>query len=391
MIIQLYKPEIYPMFRLELLDHSENILMNISDVLSADNSGTISINYQQGVRRTCTFTLIDQDGILIPRVDGYLWMNKKFKFYVGLKDIYTDTVYWFSQGIFCMIDPSIDRDTQTITINGVDKYGFLGSETGFNQITATHTIDAGSRIKNIIEDTLMLELGNGTMIDTTLPIIDNEYWNIGMPYELNKAPASYLSDIFIELGNILGADTYYDTEGHMRYDCGTEDMSYSFKDSSWDFSDETPEYMSPSLQLITTQVINSVTIVGNNSKTEEFWTYTAENHNPLSPVSIEQIGLKAYYEESTSVYNDDTAQDYAEYVLNQKSILQQAVSFTVPIIPHLDVNQVITITDSYFGYEKERFIIQSINMPLDASTQMTISVCNVSTLPYYEFRSGGTV
>lgn len=382
------RPEIFPMYRVELLDHYEHVLGDITDNISADNSGSISINYQQGVRRTCTFTLFDNDGEFIPRVDGNLWINKKFKLYVGLKDIYTDDIYWFSQGIYCLIDPVIDRESKTVTINGVDKYGFLGSETGYNQITVTHVIDRNVLIKDAIEDTLMTDMGNGTVIDATSPIIDNNLWTQRMPYELSKAPASYLSDIFIELGNIMGADTYYDADGHMKYDVGTEDMSYSFKDSIWDFSDITPEYMSPSLQFTTTSVVNSVTIVGNNSNTEEFWTYTAENHNPLSPVSIENIGIKAYYEESTSVYDDSTAKDYAEYVLNQKSILQQAMSFSCPLIPHLDVNEIITITDSFYGFEEQRFIVQSITMPLDASTSMQITASNISDLPYYELREG---
>lgn len=382
------RPEVFPMYRVELLDHYEHVLGDITDNISADNSGSISINYQQGVRRTCTFTLFDNDGKFIPRVDGNLWINKKFKLYVGLKDIYTNDIYWFSQGVYCLIDPVIDRESKTVTINGVDKYGFLGSETGYNQITITHVIDRNVLIKDAIEDTLMTDMGNGTVIDSITPVIDNNLWSQRMPYELSKAPASYLSDIFIELGNIMGADTYYDSDGHMRYDIGTEDMSYSFKDSVWDFSDITPEYMSPSLQFTTTSVVNSVTIVGNNSNTEEFWTYTAENHNPLSPVSIENIGIKAYYEESTSVYDDSTVKDYAEYVLNQKSILQQAMSFSCPLIPHLDVNEIITITDSFYGFEEQRFIIQSITMPLDASTSMQITASNISDLPYYELREG---
>ena len=382
------RTEIFPMYRVELLDHYENVLADMTDNIASDNTGSISINYQQGVRRTCTITLFDNDGKFIPRVDGDIWINKKFKLYIGIKDIFTDDIYWFSQGVYCLIDPVVDRENKTITLNGVDKYGFLGSETGFNQITVTHVIDRNVLIKDAIEDTLMTDMGNGSVIDAIPPIIDDNLWIQRMPYELSKAPASYLSDIFIELGNIMGADTYYDADGHMRYDLGTEDMSYSSVDSIWNFSDITPEYISPSLQFTTTSVVNSVTIVGNNSNSDEFWTYTAENHNPLSPVSIENIGLKSYYEESTSVYDDSTAKDYAEYVLNQKSILQQAMSFSCPLIPHLDVNKIITITDTYYKFNQERFIIQSITMPLDASSPMQITASNVSALPYYELREG---
>ena len=383
-----YRDEIFVMYRVELLDHSENVLSSITDLVSAENTGNISINYQQGVRRSCTISILDVDGEFTQNIINGSAINQKFKIYIGLKDIFNNDIYWFSQGVFCSIDPTVDRVTRMLTLNGVDKYGFLGSETGYNQITAAHVIPVDTEIQEAIQQTLMLDLGNGRVIDAIPPIIDNTLLDQKMPYEMEKAPASYLSDIFIELGNIMGADTYYDVDGHMKYDSGTLDMSYSQQDSQWDFYDTLPEYLNPSLLLSTTEIVNSVTIVGNNSSDDLVFTYTAENHNPMSPVSIENIGRKEYYEESSSVYDDSTAKDYAEYVLKQKSILNQAITFECTILPHLDVNKVITISDSFYGFNQERFIIQSIEIPLSSMSTMQVSAANVSSLPYYEFREG---
>ena len=382
------RDEIFVMYRVELLDHYENVLSSITDLVSAENTGNISINYQQGVRRSCTISILDVDGEFTQNIINGSAINQKFKIYIGLKDIFNNDIYWFSQGVFCSIDPTVDRVTRMLTLNGVDKYGFLGSETGYNQITAAHVIPVDTEIQEAIQQTLMLDLGNGRVIDAIPPIIDNTLLDQKMPYEMEKAPASYLSDIFIELGNIMGADTYYDVDGHMKYDSGTLDMSYSQQDSQWDFYDTLPEYLNPSLLLSTTEIVNSVTIVGNNSSDDLVFTYTAENHNPMSPVSIENIGRKEYYEESPSVYDDSTAKDYAEYVLKQKSILNQAITFECTILPHLDVNKVITISDSFYGFNQERFIIQSIEIPLSSMSTMQVSAANVSSLPYYEFREG---
>ena len=382
------RDEIFVMYRIELLDHYENVLSSITDLVSAENTGNISINYQQGVRRSCTISILDVDGEFTQNIINGSAINQKFKIYIGLKDIFNNDIYWFSQGVFCSIDPTVDRVTRMLTLNGVDKYGFLGSETGYNQITAAHVIPVDTEIQEAIQQTLMLDLGNGRVIDAIPPIIDNTLLDQKMPYEMEKAPASYLSDIFIELGNIMGADTYYDVDGHMKYDSGTLDMSYSQQDSQWDFYDTLPEYLNPSLLLSTTEIVNSVTIVGNNSSDDLVFTYTAENHNPMSPVSIENIGRKEYYEESPSVYDDSTAKDYAEYVLKQKSILNQAITFECTILPHLDVNKVITISDSFYGFNQERFIIQSIEIPLSSMSTMQVSAANVSSLPYYEFREG---
>ena len=382
------RDEIFVMYRVELLDHYENVLSSITDLVSAENTGNISINYQQGVRRSCTISILDVDGEFTQNIINGSAINQKFKIYIGLKDIFNNDIYWFSQGVFCSIDPTVDRVTRMLTLNGVDKYGFLGSETGYNQITAAHVIPVDTEIQEAIQQTLMLDLGNGRVIDAIPPIIDNTLLDQKMPYEMEKAPASYLSDIFIELGNIMGADTYYDVDGHMKYDSGTLDMSYSQQDSQWDFYDTLPEYLNPSLLLSTTEIVNSVTIVGNNSSDDLVFTYTAENHNPMSPVSIENIGRKEYYEESPSVYDDSTAKDYAKYVLKQKSILNQAITFECTILPHLDVNKVITISDSFYGFNQERFIIQSIEIPLSSMSTMQVSAANVSSLPYYEFREG---
>ena len=382
------RDEIFVMYRVELLDHYENVLSSITDLVSAENTGNISINYQQGVRRSCTISILDVDGEFTQNIINGSAINQKFKIYIGLKDIFNNDIYWFSQGVFCSIDPTVDRVTRMLTLNGVDKYGFLGSETGYNQITAAHVIPVDTEIQEAIQQTLMLDLGNGRVIDAIPPIIDNTLLDQKMPYEMEKAPASYLADIFIELGNIMGADTYYDVDGHMKYDSGTLDMSYSQQDSQWDFYDTLPEYLNPSLLLSTTEIVNSVTIVGNNSSDDLVFTYTAENHNPMSPVSIENIGRKEYYEESPSVYDDSTAKDYAEYVLKQKSILNQAITFECTILPHLDVNKVITISDSFYGFNQERFIIQSIEIPLSSMSTMQVSAANVSSLPYYEFREG---
>lgn len=382
------RDEIYPMFKVDLLDHYEHTLNDITGYLNAENSGSISVNYQQGVRRTCTFTIVDTEGEFIPSVDAPIWMNRKFKLYIGLQDIYTEDIYWFSQGVYCVTNPSIDRETNTITLEGVDKYGFLGSETGYNQITVSHVIPEDTVIAEAIRDTLMLDLGNGMVIDATPPLIDNTLLDQKFPYEMEKAPASYLADVFIEMGNVMGSDTYYDNDGHLRYDNGTLDLSYSSSDSLWDFHENDAEYFEPKLTLNTVDIINSVTIVGNNSDNTVTWTYTAENHNPISRVSIENIGRKAYYEESTSVYDDSTAKDYAEYVLNQKSIMQETIDFSCPLLPHLDVNKVITITDDYYKFDKQRFIIQSLTIPLDASSMMSVTASNISSLPYYEFKEG---
>lgn len=376
---------IYPKYKVELLDFYESIIMDITEYIDADSDNSISVNYQQGVRRTCSLTLIDSDGKIMNSGMFLRWLNYKIKIYVGLYNIKSGNIFWFSQGIFYIINPTVNRLTKTITIEGVDKYGFLGSETGYNQITSTYIIPYDTSLKNAISDTLMLDIGNGKVIDSKSVHINPSLISEKSPYDIKKSPSTYLSDIFIEIGNIFGADTYYNTNGNLCYDIGTEDVSYSTLSSIWDFSDNDFEYLDSILSVNTVDIVNSVTISSNNSDSSAVYTYTAENHNYSSNTSIENIGRKEYYEESSFVYNDDTAKDYAKYVLNQKTILQNSINITCPLLPHLDVNKVITITDNYYNFSRNRFIIQSLNIPLNSKNTMTITASNVSSLPYYEF------
>ena len=76
----------------------------------------------------------------------------------------------------------------------------------------------------------------------------------------------------------------------------------------------------------------------------------------------------------------DRCQQYAEFLLIRESIKGMTVTFESPIIPHLDVNRTIGITDKANNYESETFIIQSITMPLGAGN-MSISATSINWLP----------
>jgi hypothetical protein len=113
--------------------------------------------------------------------------------------------------------------------------------------------------------------------------------------------------------------------------------------------------------------------------------FTAENNNPTSPTRIEVIGRKELaLINSSFAYDQQTAENYATYILNIKSIVQVQINFDSSLIPHIDVNQVVGVTDNYFNYIQQRFIIQSLDIPLSTSGLMNISASNIADLPYFE-------
>lgn len=377
---------VYPKFKVQMLDIFENVSYEVTNDISKDSSGSISVNYQQGVRRSVNLSFIDKDGQYF---DSFLnqgsWALQKFKLLIGLLDVFTDDIYWFSQGVFYITSFSASRSlsSKTVTISGVDKFGIFGQQTGYNQLEATYLIPEGTKIYSAIKDILTIDVGNGFSIDPKEPILDPYFIDEVTPYDITKSPGSYMSDILIELAYVLGASIFYDVNGHLNIVRGTTDFSYSGQPSMWEFSDVMPEYMNPNLSIDVVNFINAVRVVGTNVN-DKIYEYTAENNNPSSPTRVELIGRKIHYIETAMAYDEERAKEYAEYKLNELSVLQSSISFESTILPHLDVDEVVDVDDKYYKYIKKRFIIQSLSIPISTSDTMQITACDVATLPYWE-------
>lgn len=436
----LKKNIVKPVFKVELMDFAENVIGELTQDISKEDSGSISINYQQGVRRSCSLTLINVNENLKLKRGKYLlsendlWINTKFKLYTGIKipkissfqqeidynneddDILhvnndldlllfrkdsqkiEEDIYWFSQGIYLLTDPTVLRDMSkgTITLNGIDKFGVFGSETNFNQTDTLYRIEKGAIVGNVISDILNFNKGNNLPLDVKMPYIDpNAKVLVGdnqeitlsqtsLPFEIDKSPETYFSDILIELANIYACDIYYDTEGRLHFEKGNEKQSMDDFGSLWDYSDKETEYFSPQLNYDFKSVYNVVKVIGNNPATNLF-EYVAKNTNPSSPTRIQLLGEKTLYIESSFCYNSDRTKDFANYMLRKKSMVPLTFSFQSSFMPHLDVNKVITITDDYYNYFQQRFIIQSLTIPLSTKSLIEVECTNAAIIPYFEY------
>lgn len=390
----------FPTIKVELMDYGENVFAELQQDISAQDSGSISVNYQQGVRRSCSLTLINVDGEYLPSLQSRIWINSKFKVYNGIRvpSSYIhpeEDYYWFSQGVFVLTDPVANEDlsNRTITLNGVDKFGMLGSETNFTQTEGTYLMEAGTEVGEVIKAILNENMGNGYPFDVVTPFIDPQVARNELPYELKKAPDEYFADILIEMGNMFDCDVFYDTNGRFNF-IPTSLNNERLKDrlttseddnaSLWDYEDVFTDYGSLNNQYNFTEVYNMVTVVSTHPNYDTFEA-TVSNNLPSSPVAIQVIGKKRKYIESSQCYDQDTVNNYALYQLRKLSIVQQSLTFNSIIIPHLDVNLPITIQDKHFGYEKEKYIIQSLSFPISSTGQISVTASNVANIPYLEY------
>lgn len=110
--------------KVEWLNFDETVAYEFTNFLY-DVNVDLSVNYQNGSRRTCTLTL-NNDRNQFPINFNNIWIGQKFKLWMG---VYIDdkTPYYFPQGVFYVSNPNdvYQPSTRTIKINGVDKWAFL--------------------------------------------------------------------------------------------------------------------------------------------------------------------------------------------------------------------------------------------------------------------------
>ena len=110
----------------------------IEEIQGRVSSGTLNINGNSSLRRTCNLTmLIDEEEANITSVKNLLSINKKIKLEIGLKNLttqYTDyDIIWFPLGLYIISNVSITNTNSQITTASLqlkDKMCLLNGECG---------------------------------------------------------------------------------------------------------------------------------------------------------------------------------------------------------------------------------------------------------------------
>lgn len=131
---QYYQRETY--VKIIALDFDENPVAEIQGNIV---SGSISINGESSVRRTCNLSLITTN-TNITETDWSLYT--KFKVYIGLKNFIDSKQYedilWFNQGIYIItaFSTTINQQGLSVSISGRDKMCLLNGDLGGNLFAA---------------------------------------------------------------------------------------------------------------------------------------------------------------------------------------------------------------------------------------------------------------
>ena len=261
-----------------------------------------------------------------------------------------------------------------VSLSLSDKYAILEGKQG--TLETTYEIPVDSDIEQAIVGILTLDNGSGYPIDLKPIIYDRVFKGLKMPYTLSKDAGSTLGEMLLEIGTILNAEIYYNSQGNLCVLSINETTLDTQKASLYDYNEEDREYFSSNANYDFENAINEIQIVGDNINNEIF-SAMAQNTNPLSPLCIQRIGRRIEYINDSNIYSDDLAQQRANYELRKYSILKTTINLNVSFNPLLFVNNLITITDSYYKLKRERFLIQSISYTIGNESQMSISCSNI--------------
>lgn len=389
----------YYKIRMELLSDDESVVGEISQDLSFDMQGQITINYEQIVRRSCSLTLIDVDSKYLPHQNSPFWINRKFKLWVGL--VVNDDIYWFSQGVYYTL--SATSSEHNLSIEGVDKGAALDGTLKLNMTDYNYIINRGDTVNNAVQSVLALNMNaiplsnnpiaytNDKPVDSVIPIIDIEYYTQVLNNQIQVDANNYLSEILTSLANGYGAECYYDADGHFVFSHYIESAGYQYAPKLWEFNDLSSFFEDVNYNY-TYDGENVVTYYTNSSDAEtKNVAWTAYNTNPLSPLCV-TTGIRRAPSQEMEYYKyfeDDElntrqmivdCRSAANHYLIAHSLIGMQLSFNCPIIPHIDVNKAIGISDSRAGIDSGIFIIQSVTIPLSAD-KMNISATNINWLP----------
>jgi len=371
---------IYPRFRIFMCNPDDSYAYQIPsrDIVSG---GSYSENYQNGQRRSLSFTLLNNDGKYTPGVNS-IWANTKIALEAGLKIPDFDGVLWFKKGIFIVtkVSPSRSSDNATVNVECGDKFSIFESKRG--TLTETTEIPEGISIQDIINDILGTDAGDGYVFDSRPIVYSPAFKGRITPTKLVGSSGSTWGEILMQLCEMLSAEMFYNAEGRLVFVPLVETIDDSSKPVIYDFVDKNGDFQNENFSFDMGSFINKIVVVG-ASINSRLVTAEAINDDPSSPICFQKIGYRiASPINDTNITTDTLAQERADYELRKAILATASLNSDTFFNPSLSVNNLITYTDSFFSLKRERLLLQSLSFSLDYSGLMSITACNIKNLPF---------
>ena len=358
--------------------------------------GSLSVNLNNGMRRTASVTLSNTNGEYDFNVNN-LWFGTTVRLQMGLV-LPDGTDYLIPQGVFYIKDPeeSFLPSQRTIKLDLVDKWAMLDGTLGGN-IDGTLEVPVGSNIFEAIDSLLKDDQGNGLPFDST-PAIYTSYYNemtqtlpdgttaslVESPYtaRFDSFGESY-ADVVLELNSMVAGWIGYDATGALRLDPSQDDILDISKPILWTFTPSEKQFLGATYSIKSTEVKNEIIRVG--QALDDGYAQVgakAQNLDPSSDTNINLIGRKVDRQEQSNYYTNDICASLAEFELKRNTILKKSVTIQSTQMFHLTENNLVVIRRiDKKGKPFERHLINGFTIPIGQTGEMTINATSVSDFP----------
>lgn len=359
-----------PVYKIELLrPEDETPYFDITGDVIAD-SGAITIEKQDGVRRTSSFEISNVGEKYNDFVEN-LTIGSKYR--VSLGEEIGGSAIFFRKGTYLYDDPSLhgSANNRVISISGTDKWSVLNGQHG-GILEGTYTVEKGSRLGDFVRRTLRLNIVN----DPIEPLIHQDLEDVEITYDITKGEGGTISDVFLDVALNMNCSMYYDEYGRF---CAMPLDETNNRTVIHRFEPEDNVYIGASKTYNNEGIYNSVLVIGENAQnTETPVRYELVNEDRDDPNSVPNVGIKKVYKISDYTAGIDTEEKAmwrAIYELrNIKEKFYTASASFVDIL-YLDVDQLIELTDSEVASDGERYVITALthNIGVDMNTSATVS------------------
>lgn len=358
------------------------------------SDGTLSVNLQNGQRRTATISL-DNVNEEYDYAYNKLWFGQEIALDEGVV-LPSGEIYYIQQGVFLLTNPQEDLSgsVRKISYNLVDKWANLDG-TLYGNLDGTYLVSEGTDIFTAIASLLAEEKENGIVLDRVSPVFTYYYNNMTVtlpngttgnytdtPYDLSIEGNGTLAQVVTGLCDMLAAWVGYDASGALRVDASQEDIDDATKPILWTFSQAQTHLLGLSYTVNNTEVYNDIQIVGCQLDNYDQPSARARNYDSTSDTNIYLIGRKTYREEKSGYATNTQCSDYASWKLKRTTVLQKSVQISCSQILHIQENSLVEIvrTDKE-NNPTERHLIQGFSRPLIGTGEMTINAVSVNDFP----------
>lgn len=368
----------YPRWRIYVLFPDEVINYEIPNE-DIKLGGSFSENYQDGQRKSLSFSLYNESGKYSPNINMF-WANTRLRLDMGVELISGETV-WFQAGVFVVSNAqdSISTSEKMVQITAKDKFSLFEDKTG--TIESTYEIPEGTEIEEVFKTILLSDMGDGSPFDIKPIIYHSSFKGKKTQATISKSAGETYGSILLELATQLSAEIFYNSQGCLTLVPTNETSLDVDKPLLFDFADENGDFSGLDFSFDMSSIVNKIVVIGSSVKGQVV-SATAVNDDAASPLCYQKIGYR-----TGSIINDSNittevlAQERAQYELRKQLILKSSTSISVSFNPLLAVNNLVAITNEHFNLSHERFLIQSISCPLDYSGTMSVTISNIKNLP----------